>query len=234
MDLWTELMAMPTAIFSIGVALTVLYWLLFLIGSLDLDVLGGADGALEGVEGAVDGAVEGAAEGAIEGAAEGAAEGAVGLVHALKLRSVPATVALSFFVLIGWVTSYVVLGWLAPLLPGWLAGTLTFIASVVAGVFGTSLAVRPFAKLFVDHKVTRLKDLVGKVVIITTGRVDERFGQARCDTADALILEVRAKKGSPLTRNDAALLIDYDAATRTFTVEPADPLLVLERPRSAQ
>lgn len=226
MDLLSELVAMPTAIFTVLVGLVVVYWLLFLVGTLDLDALGGADGA---VEGAMDAGLDGAADGALDGAAEGAAEGAAGVLHALKLRSVPATVALSFFALIAWVTSYVLRGWLDSLLPTWLTVLAVLIVSVVVGVLGTSLAVRPFAKLFVDHRVTHLKDLVGRVVTITTGRVDERFGQARCDTADALILEVRARRGSALSCGDAALLIDYDPDHRTFMVEPADPLLVITR-----
>lgn len=219
MDLLSELMTLPTAIFTILLGLVILYWLLFLIGSLDLDVLGGADGAAEG-------AIEGAAEGAIEGAAEGAVEGSTGLMHALKLRTVPATVAITFFAFFAWLASYLGLRLFSPLLPGWLAGLVVFVLALVVGVLLTSFAVRPFARLFRDHKVTRLRDLVGRVVTITTGRVDERFGQGRCDTADALILEVRARGTSPLTRGDSALLIDYDEESRTFMVEPADPLLV--------
>lgn len=102
MDLFSELMAMPTGIFTVLLGLVILYWVLFLIGGLDLDVLGGADGAAEGaLEGAAEGALEGAAGGAVEGAADGAldgvdrvdgaVEGATGLLQTLKLRSVPAT-----------------------------------------------------------------------------------------------------------------------------------------------
>jgi len=245
MDLFSELMAMPTGIFTVLLGLVILYWVLFLIGGLDLDVLGGADGAAEGaLEGAAEGALEGAAGGAVEGAADGAlggvdgvdgaVEGATGLLQTLKLRSVPATVAVSFFVFLGWLTSYLALRLFGPVLPDILAQLVVFVVACAGGLFGASVAVRPFAKLFVDHKVTRLKDLVGRVVIITTGRVDERFGQANCDTSDSFILEVRAKKGSLLTRGDVGLLIDYDAETRTFTVEPADALLVETRHLSSR
>jgi len=238
MDLLTELMAMPTGIFTVLLGLVILYWVLFLIGSLDLDVLGGADGAAEGaLEGAAEGAAEAAAEGAAEGAIQGGAgavEGATGLLHALKLRSVPATVAVSFFVFLGWISSYLALKLLGPILPNILAQLVVFVLAFAGGLFGASLAVRPFAKLFVDHKVTRLRDLVGRVVTITTGRVDERFGQASCDTSASLILEVRAKKGSLLKRGDASLLIDYDEETRSFTVEPADALLVETRHLSSK
>ena len=52
-DFLTELSQLPTGIFTVLMGLVVLYWLLFLVGSLDLDFLGGAD--------ALDGAAEGAA-----------------------------------------------------------------------------------------------------------------------------------------------------------------------------
>lgn len=246
MDFLTELSQLPTGIFTVSMALVVLYWILFLIGSLDLDFLGGADGidgAAEGaVEGAAEGAVEGAAEGAAEAAAEGAAEaaaegaaeasaeGAVGLLHALRLRSVPVTIAISFIVFFAWVLSYIGMRLLGPVLPEVVAKVIVFLLSGALGVVSASFAIRPFARLFQDHGATRQVHLIGRVVTVSTGRVDARFGQATCDTGSAnLILEVRAKPGSAgakLTRGDHALIIDYDEDTRVFVVEPADPLLV--------
>lgn len=250
-DFLTELSQLPTGIFTVLMGLVVLYWLLFLVGSLDLDFLGGADGidgALDGategaVEGAIEGATEGAAEAAAEAAAEGAAEaaaegaaeasaeGAVGLLHALKLRSVPVTISISFVVFFAWILSYISMRFLGPVLPELVVKLGTFVVAGVGGVFCASLAIRPFAKLFTDHGATRQAHLIGRVVTISTGRVDARFGQATCDTGAAnLILEVRAKAGSEgakLKRGDQALIIDYDEDTRVFVVEPTDPFLEL-------
>ncbi len=82
-------MTFPTIVFTFGLALALLYWLVVIFGALDLDFLDSAlgldsidaalDGALESIDGMADGAVEGAAESidaAIDGAAEGAADAA--------------------------------------------------------------------------------------------------------------------------------------------------------------
>jgi hypothetical protein len=219
-----NLFAMPTGIFTILLALVLLYWLFFMFGLFDLDLLGSADGALEG---AAEGALEGAAEAAAEGAAEGALTGGLGgILGALRLRSVPVTVSLSFVVFFAWLTSHLLRGWLDSALPGGLLEVLVFIGAVAVGVFGASLAVRPFARLFVEHRARGSADLVGQIVVITTGRVDERFGQGRCMTADSLLLDVRAPSRLGLKRGDKALIVAWDEEHRTFAIEPADPVLL--------
>ena len=76
--------------YTVLLGLVVLYWLIVIVGALDIEVLeflsGGADGALEGAGEGVEGAVEGAFEG-LEGAAEGfegAAEGFEGAAEGFE------------------------------------------------------------------------------------------------------------------------------------------------------
>jgi len=96
----------------------------------------------------------------------------------------------------------------------------------MVGVHGTSFAIRPFGRLFVDHLAKDYQGLIGTIVVITTGRVDEHFGQAQCTTRESFLLNVRAKAAIGLKRGDQAMVVDYDAATRTFQIEPADPVLL--------
>jgi hypothetical protein len=103
---------------------------------------------------------------------------------------------------------------------------IVFLGASTTGVFGASLAVRPFRGLFTDHPARQNHELIGSIVVITTGRVDESFGQAQCTTRDSLLLDVRAKAAIGLKRNDRAIVVDYDPDTRTFTVDAADPLLI--------
>lgn len=91
-----SLTAMPTAVFTVGLGVALVYWALVFLGALDIDMLDldvdvdgdgvlegameGLDGAAEGLDGAAEG-LEGAADG-LDGAADGldgAAEGADGL-----------------------------------------------------------------------------------------------------------------------------------------------------------
>jgi hypothetical protein len=76
--------AYPTVIFTVLLGVSVVYWLLVIIGAIGIDALDvDLDGATEGAgEGIAEGVAEGAAEGVGEGVAEGAAEGATdGAAH---------------------------------------------------------------------------------------------------------------------------------------------------------
>jgi len=233
MDLVSELFALPTGVFTVLLAFILLYWIVFMLGAIDIDALGGADGAVEGaLEGAVEGAVEGALESAAEGAAEaalgGAAEGGAeaglgpiaGLVSALRLRSVPVTVLLSFVVLIGWTLSYFGMRWLDPLLPAPFAALLVTLGATAGGVLGASLAIRPFARVFESAPGRRRRDLIGELAVITTGHVDRRFGQARCDVAGAtLLIDVRALRDERIPRGQEVLIVDYDDDAHAYLVE---------------
>lgn len=249
-------LAFPAVIFTVLLALALIYWLFVLLGALDLDLLGGAHGDaapdLGGLEGAAKGALEGAAKGALEGAAKGALEGAAkgaaegladgadgadgahgvgSLLAALELHRVPATVTLSLIATFGWFTSAlstVLVGplWLGWGLPGWTLGLAVLAGSLVAAVLLTSLAVRPLGPLFVTRHAQSKKDLVGRVCVISTGRVDERFGQATIDEGGAShILDVRCDTPGALRRGDRALLVSWDPDREVFGVEPLDALL---------
>jgi hypothetical protein len=77
-ELLEIVLAFPTVIYTVSMALSLVYWLFVVIGAVDIDALGGsAGGAADGVfEGASKGVMEGAAKGVFEGAAKGVVEGA--------------------------------------------------------------------------------------------------------------------------------------------------------------
>ncbi|MGK3987284.1 glycine zipper family protein [Sorangium sp. So ce136] len=240
----------PAVLFTVVLALALIYWLFVLLGALDLDLLGGAHGDaapdLGVLPGAAKGALEGAAKGALEGAAKGAAEGlahgdladggdgahGVGSVLvALQLHRVPATVTLTLVAAFGWFTSAMLTmlaepAWVGAGLPRWALGLAVLAGSLTAAVLMTSLAVRPLGPLFVTRHATSKKDLVGRVCVISTGRVDERFGQAVIDEGGAShILDVRSDTPGALRRGDRALLVSWDPGGEVFSVEPLDALL---------
>ncbi len=71
-------LSLPTVLFTTLLGTVLGYWILVILGALDIEGLGGsAEGAADGVlEGAADGVLEGAADGVLEGAADGVLEGA--------------------------------------------------------------------------------------------------------------------------------------------------------------
>lgn len=229
-----EFFAFPTAIFSVLLALCLLYWLFVILGALDVDMLdfgeaaegmmeGAAEGAAEGVaEGAFEGMAEGAAEAGAEGAAEAGAEASAGLISALKLRSAPATVVLSLIVLFGWMISFAG----ARALVDWgLVGFLFSAALLVVAFMGalplTALAIRPLAPVFEPAHARTRKELVGQFCTISTQKVTDRFGQANCHLGgDDLLIQVRGPKFNALKKGDQALIIDYDREREAYLVEP--------------
>ncbi len=241
--------AFPTIVFTFGLAVALLYWLVVIFGALDLDFLDSAlgldsidaalDGALESIDGMADGAVEGAAESidaAIDGAADaadaadssdGARQGALsGLLNMMGVRGVPVTVVASFVLLWAWVISMVgtkLLGAAAAtfLVGGFLAGT-----SVLGSLVLAAISARPFRKVFVTKTAPSRASLVGKMCIVTSAKVDDKFGRAEIeDGATGFVAEVRCPQDNQLTRGQKALVYRYDPADGVFFIGPVDDAL---------
>lgn len=215
----TTILSYPTVVLTTLLGIAICYWLLVIVGALGIDALGGAEGG--------EGAGEGAAEGAAEGHELGHDHDVVGV---LKLKGAPLTVVISVCIFFAWVLSLIgastIGAFLAPL--GALGGgTILLVASVVLAYLMTTVAVRPLAPFFrVDHGKSR-RALVGKTcVIVTTGEVNEKFGQARLDDAGTeYTLRVRADAGSGLQKGDEAIVIDYDDDRDAYIVEPAEKII---------
>lgn len=231
-EMLTVLLSFPTLLFTGLLSLSVIYWLFVILGALDTDALGGADGAGHGMEGAVKGALEGAADGAAEGlhahhahGAHGAGgdldidiEGAdAGLLAALRLRDAPLTVVVSFFALFGWLITG--LYGLTFGVPGLLIGSGLFVATCVVSLVMTSFAIRPLAPAFKTQSATRNEGLVGKIAVVTTGAVTETFGQATVDAGGApFILQIR-DTSKTLKRGDKVVVVHWDEPSNAFHVE---------------
>jgi len=216
-------------------------------GLLDGGVDGALDGALDGaVDGAVDGALDGALDGAMEGAADGAVDGAaeaaeaaeaatqggvlVLLANVLRLGKVPVTVSLSAFVFWGWITGFL-LTWMyrnvlgVGVMPHMAFSITSMVLASVAALGLMNISVRPLEPVFKTAPGRRRKSLVGEACELTTGRVDERFGQARLELGgDDLIIQVRCDHpGNAIGRGDRALIVHFDDRRQAYVVEPLTP-----------
>ena len=243
-------LAFPTVIFTVLLGVVLVYWLFVVLGAMHIDVLGsGADGAFEGAHidvggldgGSLDGMGAHADVGGFHGAdgADGAAGGdhvdiadnggIHGIVEAMRLRSAPATVVLSLLITFSWLVSVFATRAATHLFsgaPGLLTGSAVFVLAILVALPITSLAVRPLAPLFVPHVAKGRNDLVGKVCIIRTGSVDDRFGEATLEDGGAgLVVRVRVDAGDALRRGDQALIVGWDAERQSFTVSPIDDVL---------
>lgn len=243
MDEFIEaIVSFPTVVFTVSLFVVVGYWLLALIGGIGSDMLDGAagkiDGAVDAMAGKVDGAVDamaGKVDGAVDAAAgkvDGAMDGATGKVEAvagggggmlaaLGFGKVPATVVITMLTVFAWTLSALGTLWArefgvasAPVLGGIGLGAV-LLAGILSGLIAGALG-----KAFKRHRPVARGDLVGKIGTVTTGRVDERFGQANLheDGAD-LVVDVRCPSPNTLVRYAKVVLVSYDAETHVYTVE---------------
>jgi hypothetical protein len=241
---------LPTVIFTIPMGVVALYWVMVILGALHVNILGAGegldfDGGLEahglgGADGAgadglgADGAdAAGADGGGMDGDGDvsgGDHGGAADAFAALKLRSVPMTVAISLLTTFAWLTSIALsfsVATFAPHLDIWPVRAGIALTAPVVSLFLSSLAIRPLAPLFVVHNATGNHELIGKVVTIRTGSVDTRFGEATLQEGGGsdLVLRVRVDEDGGLARGDQALIVAWDEEREAFTVAPMDDVL---------
>lgn len=211
----------PAVIFSVAMIVVIAYWLIVLIGALDIDLLE-AHADINTAEVDVD-----------------SGAGIAGLLSGIGLGGVPVTVALSLVLAFGWFTSLV--GTVVLRGAGFVTAVLVLlwiaivVAALLVGWFFARLLVLPLRRLFPDDKAPSRHDFVGKLCLIKTSRVDAEFGQAEVTAADgstALIQVRRHAADEPqedLTTGSAALIFEYDTGGEFFWVTPYDSSLDPDR-----
>ncbi|WP_285573181.1 hypothetical protein [Actinoallomurus iriomotensis] len=111
---------------------------------------------------------------------------------------------------------------------GVLPSTGVLVASVLLSALLTRLLMRPLRRMVAEEAVPTRRDFVGRMCVISTGRVDLRFGQAVVRAADgsAAVIQVRQQRNRDdepaLKAGSTALIFDYDAEGEFFWVMPYD------------
>lgn len=201
----------PTVIFTVGLFVSVIYWITAMLGFVDINALDmdlpEADGHLS-----------------LNAQSEpGMGESLAGLLMRLGLNGVPLTVVITFIALIGWALSSLLSRYSGTLFGyGWisyLTGVPIFAVSFWLAVMATARIIKPFRVLFSRLDQNVQKKILGQTVTIRTSRADNTFGEANMDDGGAgLILKVRARGESVFLQGDKAVLLEYDKATNTYTV----------------
>jgi hypothetical protein len=241
MNLFEASLRFPTVVFSLGLCVVLVYWLFVLLGALDIDLLGGdadvdmdvdADADLDVAKGggaAVAGAkgAAGALKGATPDGDHGGHGGHGGIWSGLGLARVPITISVSAIFLVCWLLSLAAMHY-APDVVGtasWVAPTILPVTLLV-GLPLAGLVVRPLGGVFALREGKSNRDYVGYTCTVTTGHVDDSFGQATVeDGGTVLVIPVRCDRAGALARNDRALIIDFDTERQAYLVEPAADML---------
>ncbi|RYZ03410.1 MAG: DUF1449 family protein [Myxococcales bacterium] len=234
-------LSFPSVVYTVLLGVVLVYWAFVMVGVIHIG---------EGSEGALEGHVDGATKGMLEGAVDHLGQGHAGdadldldldldgddsggalaaIMSALHLRSVPATVVISFIITFSWLVSVVTMQLLTRAAPAWVGVALSLgvlVGSFVLSLPLTSLAARPLAKVFAPKHAPAKSDFVGRTCIVRTGTVTAKFGEATLhDGGAGLVLRVRVEDGKQLGRGDQALIVDYDAERETYLVEPMRDVL---------
>lgn len=216
-------LSLPTAIFSALLGLVALYWVISLLGIFSLEIFEAAEGMAEGAaEGLADAAADGLAE-AAEGLTDGERQGFFKL---MGFGDVPRSISWSLVIFFSWF--FCLLG--SIYLPRFTTFVVTGVTIVTLGMIGlslvlavgvTSLAIQPLRRVLLAGYGTKRRDLIGRLCVVKTLRVDEEFGQAELDDGSSLI-QVRNSQGFHFENGSSALIYEYDAAREVFYIVPSD------------
>jgi len=202
----------PTVIYSTLLGIIVIYWLVGMLGIIDLDLTPDAD-------------LEVDLEADIDTDLSAGAGGLAGLLLTFGLTSVPFTLVISIVCLISWLISIYLQFYAFVLLDStWLYYLLGMVSTVLIFFISlpiTGFLIRPLKGMFVSIETTASHSLVGSNGTIATGKVTETFGQAKVLNEGAeILLDVRCDPQHSLVMGDKVLLIEYSKGSHSYIVAP--------------
>ncbi len=210
---YKNILSFPTIVFSILLLICILFWLVAILGFLDIsfmdpDVDVGDVGDIGDV-------------GDVGGDAGPSA--VAGIIQRFGLNGVPLTIIITSISLIGWLISFYTVHILFPLIPSglltWVAGVGTLLGATIGATFITAMLIKPLRPLFKKLEVHLDKRIVGQTAKVRSSRVDQAFGEAVLEDGGAgLILKVRSADHQVYGRGDDVVIIDYVEADNTFKV----------------
>lgn len=200
--------AYPTMIYTVLLVVVLFYWLLAIVGLVNLESSG-----LE-------------IETELQADADVGDLGTLaGFLVALGINGVPFSIVVSLMVLLSWMFSCLFGMWLLPLVPSAplaaVAGTAVLILCPLLALPLTARLIRPMRGLFVTHTAISNHSLVGSSCKVLTGHVDEKFGRAEVSTRGTGVnIAVWAETPNDLVKGSVARIIEYDSARQRYLIAP--------------
>ncbi len=197
----------PTVIFTTLVLFSLAYWVVALaFGFADFDVEAELDADLS--PDASDLSSDGAT-----GDGANAGSSLSGVFRGLGVHYLPIPVAFSFVALIGWAFSLFAT-WLVASAgsAGVALGIIITLLALVVGLVVAGRIGRIMRPVFEVTPAVRRRDLIGRLCVIQTGRVDRDFGQAEVVDSEKSthLVQVRCAIDNQLTAGAQALIVDVD------------------------
>lgn len=193
----------PTVFFSFFLLLFMLFWLVAVLGVVEIEALDLPDIDLD---------------------SDVTAPGAVaGIIMKFGLHGVPITITLSLISLVGWSLSYYLVYFFgagfSDGLMHYVFGVPVFIVSLYLALRITAVVIKPLKPLFKKMQQSTEKMVLGQAAVVRTSRVDEGFGEAVVEDGGAgLILKVRSFGENKFKKGDRVVLLEYVADKNIYKV----------------
>ena len=207
MDPFYQIIAsFPTIIFTLLFFFCLIYWVIAALGLIDLDFL---DFDFDGDIDAVD---------SME-----AQNSIAGLVLKLGLHGVPLIVSLSILSITGWLLSFYISFYAFSLIPGkfleFLIGIPILIIAFLCALFVTRLCLKPIRKFLSKLEVDETKYITGQTLVVRSGIVNNKTGQAILNDGGAgIILNVRTKGDLEFKKGDEVVVLEELSNDNTYRV----------------
>ena len=208
---YLNITSFPTVIFTFLLAVSVLFWLVAVLGFIDIGVL---DFDIPDLDGQLD---------VNPDAGLSSPDALAGLLLKFGLNHVPVTIVVSLISFFGWFSCYYAVHFIFPYIPDgvlyYLAGFAVLLVALIIGVLITSILIRPLRPLFKKSLTQSVKYILGQTAVVRTSRVDNEFGEAVLDDGGAgLILKVRTLGDARFSHGDRVILLEYVEAENSYRV----------------
>jgi len=189
-------MSFPTVIFTVLLIICLLYWLVAVLGLVDLDVLDiDVDGDIDTAD-------------SLE-----AQNGIAGLLLKFGLGGVPLTITITSIALFGWLISYYASFFIKPMIPTalfkFIVGIGIFIAASYIAIIVTAQVIKPIRSLFAKLNIDETKHIIGQIVTVRSSVVNKDRGEADMNDGGAgLLLHIRANGDNEYKKGDEVVVIE--------------------------
>lgn len=217
-----NLTSFPVVIFTFLLAIIICYWLLALLGAVDIEMFDlsfEADLDLE-LDGDIGADLDSNASGL---------KGVTGFMLKWGLTGIPVTVVVSILIAFAWLICYVIVSIFYPLLSvdklpieliKTIIGLVLLVVSFVIAIPMTSWIIKPLKKVFITHDAVKKSSLIGSECLVKTGVVTPDFGQATYDDGEAgMIFDVRAEVADGVKKGDWVVLVEYNEKQGSYLVK---------------
>lgn len=213
MGLLTAAFMPVNLVVTVLLILVVLYWLMVIIGALDIDLF---DFDLDAdVDADVDVDVD----------ADVAGGGFLrGFLDFLYIGEVPIMILFSILILCMWMISMAANQLLNPM-GSMLIGFPIFFGNLFVSVFITKVLFMPFKNLIksFNEDGNATKQVIGRICVVTTTLVSDKMGQAEMSSKGApVLLNVVAEGEHVFHKGDEAVVTGKNSVNGVYTIAPVD------------